>query len=70
MSDNTWYVEFRQQWIKESVEIFGFINRSHIMHKFGISVQQASFDIREVLLRWPNLMKYNTSTKQYERTDG
>lgn len=65
-----WYTEFRAQWIKESVEIFGMINRAHIMHKFGISLPQASYDLREVQLRWPNLMKYNTSTKQYERLEG
>lgn len=66
----TWFTEFREQWIKESVEIFGMINRAHIMHKFEVSSPQASIDLQRVLSRWPNLMKYNTSTKQYERLEG
>lgn len=65
MSD--WFVEYRVAWIKESVEIFGQINRDNIMHKFLISRPQASADIREVVRRWPDLMAYNTSTKRYER---
>lgn len=61
----TWFVETRLAWIKESVEIFGFINREHIQKKFGVSTPQASVDIREALSRWPNLMAYDKSLKQY-----
>lgn len=43
----TWFTEHRLAWIKESVEIFGFINREHIQKKFGISTPQASYDLRE-----------------------
>lgn len=66
MSEN-WFVEQRLAWIKEIAEIFGFIQREHIMRKFGVSTAQASLDIRKVLKRWPELMEYNKSTKQYER---
>ncbi len=62
---STWFVEARLAWIKESVEIFGFINREHIQKKFGVSTPQASVDIREALARWPDLMSYDRSTKQY-----
>ncbi len=62
-----WFIEHRLSWVKESVDIFGQINRENIMRKFGISAQQASFDIGEVLRRWPDLMTYNRSTKRYER---
>lgn len=62
---SAWFVETRLAWIKESVEIFGFINREHIMKKFGISTPQASVDIREALKRWPDLMSYDKSAKQY-----
>jgi hypothetical protein len=67
MSD-TWFVEHRLVWIKESVEIFGQINRDHIMRKFGMSSPQASLDLSKVMERWPDLMTYNRSTKRYERT--
>lgn len=62
---SNWFVETRLAWIKESVEIFGFINREHIEKKFGVSVAQASIDLREAQLRWPALLKYNKSAKQY-----
>lgn len=62
-----WFLEYRLAWIKESVEIFGQINRENIMRKFQISQPQASIDIREVLRRWPGLMTYNRITKRYER---
>lgn len=61
-----WYVEYRLAWIKESVEIFGYINREHVTRKFGISSPQASMDIGAVLRRWPDLMTYNASAKRYE----
>ena len=65
---DTWFVEFRLAWIKESVEIFGCINREHIERKFRISTPQASNDIALVLRRWPDLMTYNKSAKRYELT--
>ncbi len=65
--DATWYREYRYRWIKESVEIFGQINRENVCRKFGISTPQASLDLKEVLKRHPDLMTYNTTSKRYER---
>ena len=65
--NETWCIEFRMAWIKESVEIFGKINRQHIVRKFRVSQQQASEDISKVVKRWPDLMSFNSSTKCYER---
>ena len=62
-----WFIEHRLAWIKESVEIFGQINRENIIRKFGLSIPQASLDIQEAIKRWPDLMTYNRSTKRYER---
>jgi len=62
-----WFIEYRLAWIKESVEIFGQINRENICRKFGLSTPQASMDLAEALRRWPHLMTYNKSTKRYER---
>lgn len=62
-----WYLEHRLAWIKESIEIFGQINRDNIVRKFGLSMQQASHDLAIALERWPSLMVYNKSTKRYER---
>lgn len=62
-----WFSEFRYAWVKESIEIFGFINREHVARKFGISMPQIAVDFREIMRRWPDLMTYNASTKRYER---
>jgi hypothetical protein len=64
-----WYQEFRLAWIKESVEIFGQINRDNVVRKFGLTQQVASADFAKVQERWPDLMTYNKSTKRYERNE-
>ena len=63
----TWFVEFRLAWIRESVLVFGQINRENICLKFSVSIQQASHDIQKAVERWPDLMIYNSSSKRYER---
>lgn len=65
MSD--WFQNRRYEWIKESVEIFGFIQREHIQRKFQVSTPQASADLGHVMAMWPRFMTYNKSTKRYER---
>ena len=46
----------------------GFINRSHITGKFGVSIPQASMDLRKYLQVNPNSMTYNLTKKRYEAT--
>ena len=64
-----WFCEQRQQWIAETVSIFGFINREHIVKKFGISVPQASLDLQEFQRRFPDRVRYNKCAKRYERIE-
>lgn len=66
---SNWFQRHRQDWIAESVAIFGFINREHICAKFGVTVAQASVDIRETLERFPGLMEYDKHAKQYVRSE-
>lgn len=40
-----WYQQHRQDWIEEMLSVYGFINREHLVRKFGISVPQASMDL-------------------------
>lgn len=61
-----WFKDTRLGWIKETIEIFGFINREHIEKKFGVSTPQASADIKAAMERWPELMTYSLNKKQYE----
>jgi len=64
-----WFIETRLAWIKESIEIFGFLNREHIVKKFEVSIVQASTDIRMARERWPHLMEYDTREKVYRQPD-
>lgn len=64
-----WFKQQRLEWIKEMVEIYGFIQRDHIQKKFRVSVPQASADLRDVQNIWPALMRYNSSAKRYEWRD-
>lgn len=60
-----WFERKRIEWIHESVRIFGFINRKHIMNKFGVSSAQASHDLKQTMRLHPNLMQYDLSKKTY-----
>jgi hypothetical protein len=66
MSDCNWFVRHRQDWISETVRVFGFINREHIERKFGISTPQASLDLRQYQDENPGRIDYNRSAKRYE----
>ena len=65
MSDR-WFFKHRQEWIAETIHIFGFINREHIEKKFGISTPQASIDIQRFIDANPGALTYNRSAKRYE----
>lgn len=61
-----WFEERRQEWIAETLGIFGFINREHLCRKFGISLPQAAHDFKIFMREHRGAMTYNTSTKRYE----
>lgn len=61
-----WFAQHRQEWIAETLRVFGFINRQHIEKKFSISTPQASLDLAEFQQRHPDAVTYNRSTKRYE----
>lgn len=62
-----WFEQQRMIWIAETLEIFGYINREHIMKKFDVSVPQASKDLQTFQRLYPDKMKYNRNSKKYER---
>jgi hypothetical protein len=47
------------------VQTTGTLNRSDICDIGEVSVPQASTDIREIMLRFPRLLKYDASAKTY-----
>ena len=62
---SNWFTETRINWILENIRIFGTMRREYICEKFGISIPQASIDIKEAINRDDKII-YNKSTKQYE----
>lgn len=63
---SNWFVEQRLEWIRESVRVFGYVNRQHVMKKFGISMPQASKDLGLFQKRFPGEASYNLSAKRFE----
>ena len=61
-----WFERHRMEWIAETLRVFGFINREHLMKKFGLSMPQASHDLSLFQRRQPNAMTYNKTSKRYE----
>lgn len=60
-----WFEQQRMDWIAETLRVFGFINREHLMRKFGISMPQASKDLGRFLRLNPGCMLYDLSAKHY-----
>lgn len=61
-----WFEQHRLEWIEETLRVFGFINREHLMRKFGISQPQASHDLSAFQRLYPDRMYYDKSAKRYE----
>lgn len=63
-----WFARHRQEWIAETLRVFGFINRKHLELKFGVSTPQASVDLSLYMREHPGVITYNKTTKRYEVT--
>ena len=62
-----WFENQRLEYIRECLKIFGYINRHHLMSKFGISMPQASKDLQKFLRLYPKLIEYDIRSKCYVR---
>lgn len=60
-----YFQQHRIAWIREMLDIYGFINRDHIQRKFWVSQPQASKDLQAILKMYPDQITYNTSQKAY-----
>jgi hypothetical protein len=61
----SWADDYRQNWIAETLRVFGFINRVHLMRKFDISTPQAANDFARFMRERPGAMTYDKSRKCY-----
>ena len=60
-----WFENTRLEWIAEILNVFGYINREHLMRKFGISKPQASKDLNTFARLNPKSIRYDLSSKRY-----
>lgn len=60
-----WYKNHRTEWIAEMLRVYGFINREHIMRKFGLSMPQASKDLNDFQRKNPGAVTYSLSLKRF-----
>lgn len=58
-----YFQQLRLDWIAETLSAFGFINRTHIMPKFGVSAPLASSDLQLFDRTCPGAMTYDGSEK-------
>jgi hypothetical protein len=63
-------VEQRLRFIDFLLMHYGTLNRAAIMDYFGVSMPQASCDIRDYLIIAPGNAIYDKSAKTYRRTEG
>ena len=60
-----WFQRQRLDWIRETIRVYGYMNREHLVRKFGISIPQASNDFALILSERGDVV-YNKSNKRYE----
>jgi len=63
-----WCEQYRQDWIAETLRVFGYINREHLERKFSISTPQASLDLARFRRAHPTAMTYDVSGKRYVKS--
>ncbi len=59
-----WFEQHRMEWIADMLYVYKFINREHLVRKFGISVPQASHDLQQ-FQRMHARVRYDKSAKRY-----
>ncbi|MBL1436543.1 MAG: hypothetical protein COB08_010135 [Rhodobacteraceae bacterium] len=63
-----WYHTEKMRWMKEMLEIYGFINRAHLIRKFKISSGQATIDFRKFDKLHGALWRYDSRKRAYVAT--
>ena len=58
----------RLRFIDSMMDYYGWMNREHLTDLFGISVPQASNDLGDYKMEFPDNIVYNLSAKRYERS--
>lgn len=59
-----WFVDQRKIWVTESLRVFGYVTRDHLVRKFSISPIQASRDLDYFVRN--GVITFNPKLKRYE----
>jgi hypothetical protein len=59
-------LDARAIWILESVAVYGFVSRRHVIRQFGVSTRAAAALLASVAAAYPDRLRYNPSAKHYE----
>lgn len=62
----SWFGELRQAWIHETIHLYGYMKRDHIMRKFDIGSATATRDFALYMKTRPDTIFYNPKIKRYE----
>ena len=46
-----WAEDYRQNWIAETLRVFGFINREHFKRKFGTDAATSVYAVDECIFK-------------------
>jgi DeoR/GlpR family transcriptional regulator of sugar metabolism len=65
-----WFARHRQEWIAETLRVFGYINRNHLENKFGVTPMTASQDLKLFQAENPCAIEYDTRAKRYVAQTG
>ena len=60
-----WAERKRHEFILDHIQEHAEINRSDIMREFGVSVAQASIDLRKFQVSLPGALVYDKTSKKY-----
>jgi len=53
-------------WIVESVAVYGFVARRHVVRQFGVPARQASAALADAARRFPDRLQYHRQRRRYE----
>lgn len=65
-----WAARQRQDWIAETLRVFGFINACHIERKFDMHRLSCHKDIALYIKRHPGALEYHENYKCWILADG
>jgi len=64
----TYAIEQRVRMLDFLLASYGWVHREFLMNYFGISIAQASLDIKRYIWLAPENISYNVNSKRYEVT--